>query len=268
MSMFAAIAQTKRNEQSLAQAAPAIVLPAARPAVSPLDETYSQTASFFIKLRQYLGLTREQAAAHLQTYPFVITALETGNFADLPPWPHTRRIVCDYAVLARIDPAPALHCLELCLEEASQAALHTPNTQVRPATQSNQIATLTQHSADDIDEIDDDAGGDLDDAGQPSLIQRLRAWMPNARLALRISAVMIMLSVAGLFTQGWVAQAAMTKLPAPVGSLIRDVREAYLMRTSAKFEGMIWIDVADPRTRRADKLPVKPRQRPLRLDKN
>jgi len=268
MSMFAAIAQTKRNEQKLAQAAPAIVLPAAQPAVSPLDETYSQTASFFIKLRQYLGLTREQAAAHLQTYPFVIAALETGNFADLPPWPHTRRIVWDYAALARIDPTPALHCLELCLEETAQAALRSANTPSQPSVRPNQIATLTQQSADDIDEIHDDAGSDQDDTPQPSLIQRLSACMPSTRLALRISAVMILLSVAGLFTQGWVAQAAMTNLPAPVGSLIREAREAVLLRTSAKFEGMIWIDVADPRSRRADKLPVKPRQRSIRLDKN
>lgn len=262
MNMFAAIAQTKRKEQLLAAATPVSVAPTSRPPVALVHETYSQTASFFIKLRQYLGLTREQAAALLKTSPSVIAALETGHFADLPPWPHTRRIVWDYAALAGIDPAPALHCLELCLETVSHIIQPARQSHLPYAAQQSQIATLAQQPNED-----DDAGED-DEPRRPSLIQRLGFWMPRAWLTLRIAAVMLVLAFAGLFTQGWMLQAAMSKLPSPLGSLIREARDAILMRTSAKFEGMTWIDVSDPRSRKADKLPVKHVRQPARLSKN
>ena len=82
MGSFAMIAQTKRATQAAAARAVPIV---ANP------ETYRPTAAFFAQLRQYLGLTRDQVAAHLQTYPKVIAALETGSLSDLPPWPQTQR---------------------------------------------------------------------------------------------------------------------------------------------------------------------------------
>ena len=54
-------------------------------------------------------------------------------------------------------------------------------------------------------------------------------------------------------------QAAMTNLPAPIAQVVRSANDAVLAGFSRKFEGMAWIDVDDPRSRRSDKLRKAPR---------
>lgn len=221
MGSFATIAQTRRN----AQASTARAVPDRAP-----PESYRPSAAFFCQLRQYLGLTREQVATYLQTYPTVIAALETGALADLPPWTQTRVIVWNYATLAGIDPAPALHSLEVHL--APSALVPVPP---------------------DIEQ------GDEASARPANVLKIMSAWMPRRWPILRILTVSALLMVAGLFSQTSVLEAAVSKLPAPLGGFVRYAKEALLVTTSRKFEGMTWIDVDNPRTRRADKLPMKRR---------
>ncbi len=218
MGSFAMIAQTKRATQAAAARAVPIV---ANP------ETYRPTAAFFAQLRQYLGLTRDQVAAHLQTYPKVIAALETGSLSDLPPWPQTQTIVWNYASMAGIDPAPALHSLQL------------------------HIVPTIPVSAPELD-----PGSDARTVSIPEI---LTSWMPRRWPVWRMATVGLALMVAGMGAQSSTLEAAMTKLPGPLGGAVRYAKEALLFKTSRTFEGMTWIDVDNPRTRRADKLPMKRR---------
>ena len=63
----------------------------------------------------------------------------------------------------------------------------------------------------------------------------------------------------GLGASGSMLQAAMTNLPAPIAQVVRSANDAVLAGFSRKFEGMAWIDVDDPRSRRSDKLRKAPR---------
>ena len=300
MSSFATIAQTMRAERLRAAAQPLIPavaqfqaasfqtpsprssashlapVPSSR-SLATLPETYVQTATFFIALREYLDLSRDQIARQLATHPNVIFALETSDFGALPPWPQTRKLVAEYAALARIDPTPALTCLEYCLAVtpadvatpssreaserawpqaalASQSAVHPVTYQPRatPVALPNRFVT-----SDAIDPVDHEADDDEHEPESPSRWRSALAGLsPRSWPIVRIAAVMIVLSVAGLFTQASTLQAAMARLPAPLNQLMRTAQDAVLVRTSAKFEGMPWINVADPRSRRSDKLPT------------
>lgn len=219
MGAFAKIAQTRRT----AHAAAAIAgFPVAN------AETYQPTAAFFAQLRQYLGWTREQAAAHLKTFPAVIAALETGALSDLPSWPQTQQIVRNYASLAGIDPSPALHSLKHHVLPAVPA-VPTAEPNPKPLTRTFAFRDI------------------------------FFSWMPRRWPVWRIAIVGVVLIVAGLGTQSTTLEAAMTNLPAPINGVVRYTKEALLAKPSRTLEGMIWIDVDNPRSRRADKLPMKRR---------
>jgi hypothetical protein len=219
MGSFATIAQTRRA----AQAAAARAVPRTADPVS-----YRPTAAFFIQLRQFLGLSVDQAAAHLQTSPEVIAALETGTLSRLPPWPQTYKIVWAYASMAGFDPTPALDSLHFHILQvaADEPALERDPVPAAPAFAVRELLTY---------------------------------WMPRRWPVWRLISAGFVLMVAGLGTQSSSLEAAMTKLPAPLGAMVRYAKETLLFKTSRTFEGMTWIDVENPRTRRADKLPAKRR---------
>ena len=219
MGSFATIAQTQRAARAAAAGA---VSKTADP------QSYRPTAIFFLQLRQYLGLTPVQVAAHLKTHPEVIAALETGTLSRLPSWPQTHQLVWAYAAMASIDPTPALHSLQFHFV-AVTAGESTPEPQAAPP------------------------------ARMVAIRKFLTSWMPRRWPIWRIAAVGVALMIAGLGTQSSMVEAAMTNLPAPLGGAVRYAKDAILFKTSRKFEGMTWIDVDNPRTRRADKLPIKRR---------
>ncbi|MEQ1696308.1 MAG: helix-turn-helix domain-containing protein [Hyphomicrobiaceae bacterium] len=223
---MAAIAQKRRNAR-------AAVAPPVPKIADP--ESYRPAAAFFAQLRQYLGLTREQAAFQLQTYPAVIAALETGTLSDLPPWPQTRLIVWRYASLAGIDPAPAIHSLEDHFYPSAVAVQNKDDPD--PANSARKIESARKT---------------LD-------LTYLASKLPRRWPVWRITAVASVLLLAGVGTQSTMLEAAIVKLPAPVAGVIRQMKNALHLKSTRTFEGMTWIDVDNPRTRRADKLPTKRR---------
>ena len=222
MGSFATIAQTRRAAQAAAERA----VPRTADPVS-----YRPTAAFFIQLRRFLGLSVDQAAAHLQTSPELIASLETGTLSRLPPWPQTYKIVWAYASMAGFDPTPALdslhfHILQVAADEPGQHALEPGHKSVASAFAIRKLLT---------------------------------SWMPRRWPVWRLASVGLLLMVAGLGAQSSSLEAEMTKLPAPLGGIVRYAKETLLFKTSRTFEGMTWIDVDNPRSRRADKLQTKRR---------
>lgn len=182
---------------------------------------HAETAQFFAELRRYMGLSEHQAAALLQTDPDVIGALEAGDIATLPPWPEVHRIVSAYVLLAGIDPTPALASLEHHCQLARPQPAELSRSAAPPPAQSN-----------------------------PARPAR-RRWPVRS-----IAAVALLLAVVGVAgTRQSLVQAAMTSLPAPAARAVRRAHDAVLIQFAPKVEGMAWIDVDDPRTRRSDKLP-------------
>ena len=220
MRMFAKSARAPQSGPTVGQSGSS--------ADAPDSGTYGQTGLFFVQLRQYLGLSLDEVAARLESYPAVISALETGTVDDLPPWSQTHRIVSAYAALAGLDPAPALHCLMLHVSPV-------PN-EAEPV--KKRIAGLAFK--------------------WPSM-SILPAWLPRRLPVWRIAAVATAFTILGLGTQTNMIEAAMGQLSAPIAKVIRHAQDTVLVSVSRKFEGLTWIDVDDPRSRRSDKLLRKPR---------
>lgn len=234
-------------------------LPAQRPA-----EAYGETGLFFVQLRRYLGLTVDQAAASLYTHPSVINALENGVIADLPPWPQTCRIVETYAAMARLDPEPALHCLKIVCNPPQTASQPPRRTQGLSRLAADSLVPLGPGSSNITTSI---PHAFVPQASRPAATRPAQApgvqpvRRPHLNLSAlrrwplgRIAAVGAIASLVGVATQTTALQAAMTTLPAPVAKAMRQAQDAVLVATSRKFEGMAWIDVNDPRTRRSDRL--------------
>lgn len=76
-----------------------------------IAESRALIGQFFIDLRRALRLTLPQAAEYLQVRPEVIEALETGHVEYLPDWPDTSAIVMTYTSMASINGRPALNAI-------------------------------------------------------------------------------------------------------------------------------------------------------------
>jgi hypothetical protein len=92
---------------------------------------------------------------------------------------------------------------------------------------------------------------------------RQRRWRPGRTLALRSAAIGSLMAVVGFGSQSQMLQAAVTPaLPVPLAVALRDVGDAVTKVFSRRIDGMAWIDVDDPRSRRGDKLPRAARASP------
>ncbi len=107
-------------------------------------------ARFFIDLRQALRLTVPQAAYYLQVPPEVVEALETGRVEYLPPWPETSAIIMTYASMAGINGKPVISAIGTLLTHLSVAAAPAVHFPTAPALAQRQPAPrqLTQRVRD------------------------------------------------------------------------------------------------------------------------
>jgi hypothetical protein len=105
-----------------------------------IAESRALIGQFFIDLRRALRLTLPQAAEYLQVRPEVIEALETGHVEYLPEWHDTSAIVMTYTSMADINGRPALNAIGQLISYLSSfapvqrlpAASEYPQAQVQP----------------------------------------------------------------------------------------------------------------------------------------
>lgn len=182
----------------------------------------TQAARFFFDVRRGLRLARVAVANRIGTEPRVIEALETGALDRIPAWPETVRIVTAYTHLVGMDPRPVLHALHFAYaHHQEQVAKRTWLERLR-----SKIASVTEAS--------DDARG--------LRSQRLK-WAAGISVPAALAGSLML-------TSGLQA----SQLSRPLASMFgieRDTRAESIRR----LEGMVWIDAADPRQRRGDKLP-------------
>jgi hypothetical protein len=201
-----------------------------------------EVARFFQDLRRALDISQLQAAKRTATRIEVIAALEVGKLRSLPPWPETSRIVSSYTRLAGLDPSLVLRSLEMVL--AVQA--RTPPSEMRRASQLALPAPPRSHA---------DGRTDAGEPG-PRVGDRLRDfWEGRAAQAARaLFAVTVPVALAVLVTQTTVLEAAVSKLPPSVARIVRGAQNYVIVQLAPVRDGLRWIDVPDPRTRRSDKL--------------
>lgn len=234
-----------RSSQPSAAASPTVATSAA-PAQAALF------ARYFVEMRHHLRLSPEEVAGWLNTTPDTIMALEQGATHRLPMWPETVRIVTAYAGALNVDGTALLRLIAAELETVvlgqarTQPAASEPPS--RPATPAEpQLRGQPQLPA--IAGRDEDHGEDEDeDHADPR-----RRWY--ARPKLLLSVALVGLAVAGIATTPLLGALA-RRLPVPAANFVRGAAGGVSGLFAAKREGLTWIEVADPRSRRGDKLPV------------
>lgn len=206
----------------------------------------ADAARFFADLRVALRLTHMQAAQALSTRVDVVVALESGQIGALPPWPETCRIVRTYAGFAGLDPRPVMHVLEQVIAAAPRAPAPVPRrAATRPV-----LPDLRRRGAPLLKAV---GGGGRRAAEAARNVRRVvndHAGRPGMALFTVTMGVALVL----LITQTAVLEAAVAQLPPSMKRIVRGAQNYVIVRFAPVRDGLRWIDVPDPRTRRGDKL--------------
>lgn len=197
----------------------------------------SVVGSLFCDLRRVLRLSQADLAQRLATTPGVIAALEGGDARDLPAWPETARVVVAFMQLANIDSSAVLQRLA----QVHGAAQRRDDAQVARAP--NKILAAV---------------------AQPwhGLISHLHAFRLPALPAMSIRKPWRLALAFGLpaILCATLAQASMRSgvadLPSPLIRLVQSANDFMVWHLAPVRDGLRWIEVEDPRSRRGDKLPT------------
>ncbi len=201
----------------------------------------AEVARFFRDLRGALSLTPAQVAQALATRVDIIAALEMGQIGALPPWPETCRIVRTYAGFAGLDPRPVLHSLEQLFTAAPRAPAPKVRTPRRP---------FSERSAPIMAALGDGGRRAANAARHAHQVVNDRAGRPGMALFTVTLGIALIL----LITQSAVLEAAVSQLPPSMKRFVRGAQDYVIVRLAPVRDGLRWIDVSDPRTRKGDKL--------------
>jgi helix-turn-helix protein len=193
-------------------------------------------------MRAAVRASREAIARRLSTSAAVIEDLENGAVSTLPNWNETVRIVRAYCELLRLDPEPLVWRIQQLLnhgvsaEEAAadRAAAAGPPPLVLRGGQSREPVL--------VDPPRRRRGGGL---GRLLTLGALPA----------IAAGLAYLTVVAPA----VGYRVIRLLPPALAEPARNGLDTIVLYSAPRREGLKWIDVGDPRLRRADKLRTKRR---------
>jgi hypothetical protein len=201
-----------------------------------------QLGRIFRNMRLAMKVPRETIARRLAIRLSTLDDLEAGAVAALPHWKETVRIVRTYCELLRLDPQPILWRIQ----NLQQAASSRPAAAVAP------LPTRATNGS---------GGTALPPAaavhrGEPAPGRRVSRGRRRARAFFALSAP---IALAGVVI--YLAQTAPQPLyrvvmwfPAPIQVAARAGVDSLVLLMAPRRDGLRWIEVADPRSRKADKL--------------
>jgi hypothetical protein len=212
-------------------------------ASAALSLLQADVARFFQDLRAAHQLSQAEAAQRLSTRIAVICALEAGDVSDLPPWPECCRVVRTYTGFMGLDPRPILHLLEVLLAAAATAP--------KPATKRTLFPQLKRPTTARPQQRGSNAAGPI-----LAVPARLKGVLlsPKARAGRILFAIAVPVGLLVLLTQSSVLQAAVAQLPPRMARIVRGAQDYVTVQLAPVRDGLRWIDVRDPRSRRSDKL--------------
>lgn len=199
-------------------------------------------ARFFTDLRRALRLTLPQAAQYMRVHPEIIEALEMGQVEDLPPWPQTSQIIMDYTSVAGIDGRPVLTAVGGLLVALQQA--YEPPLAQRSDNHPRQAGSAMQ------------AGGQFVRAGSviangarrlpKDAMHQIRERPQRALYALSLPLFFLLFFHASIFDG----------IVRPFSAAVNSASAYFQEHFAPVRDGFRWIEVRDPRSRRADKLQI------------
>lgn len=197
----------------------------------------ADVSRFFVDLRRTIGTSAAGVAHQLKTTASVIAALESADVDRLPAWPETQRIVMGYAAWAGIDGRPVLTALGILAREAEQRR--------QTARQAEAVRPAVNASSERLRQIQAAIAEGARRLPQEALNQaRERPVRTFYTLSLPLALLLLLLNPQGV-------GAAVTK---PFKAVITAAHDMLAVSFAPHREGLRWIEVSDPRTRRADRL--------------
>lgn len=274
--MFRGSKSIEANRQARRAPAP----PAAGPGGYGITRTNDRPpdhSRLFAEARRVLQLSQAELARRLGTSPLVIRALETGRHDELPPWPEVVRVVTALLSTLGLDPRPVLHALSQQVSQhpgpqgAPSSTPRSTGTGASPRrTPRSMMASALAQGGSAIGRLRAAPARIGRSLGAPMAPARAMAaavrrsvprastlaFVPSRRRRLRRA--LLGLGVPALLalgaTQAALVSNAASSLPEPVGRVISRVVEHVRIQLAPVRDGMRWIEVDDPRSRRGDKL--------------
>jgi hypothetical protein len=193
-----------------------------------------QLGQIFRNMRLAMKLSREAMARRLATSAFVVDSFEAGAVTALPHWKETARIVGGYCELMRLDSEPILWRIRSQLQAVANHA--RPKT-VRSAAPLPPVASVPGRRTVRASE-------------RPERRRR------RARTLFVLSAPIALLAGMIYMAQATPGQVygAIALLPQAVASPLRVGVDYLVLLTAPRRDGLKWVEVGDPRLRKADKL--------------
>jgi hypothetical protein len=222
-------------------------------------ESRALIARFFIDLRQALRLTVPQAAQYLQVRPEVVEAFETGQVEFLPPWQETAAIVMTYTSMAGVNGRPALNAISGLISYLSSSA---PSVRQQPLfgerPRAERLPRPQPQPSPSPERAPNLAGRNLMRAGSAiangarrlpqEAFDQVRRRPQRALYALSLPLFGLLLLTLHSSIFGTIAR--------PFGSAVRWVSTYFQEHYGPVRDGMRYIEVDDPRSRRGDKLRI------------
>jgi len=221
-------------------------------------------------MRLALGMTPGELALRLGTTVDVIMTLEQGRLRALPHWEETQRIVLGLCALHRVDARPILQRI---FEQTSQTHIGAPPERGAGALLRGMESRPSRLAERLADRMSGRAPARTRPSEPPPPPRAPRSARPAKRWAkprgarrrgralMAVAGPMVMIAAAV-----WTVQAqpralrdAIAVLPATISQPVLGGLDALAVQLAPRRDGMRWIDVTDPRSRKADKLNAGPR---------
>lgn len=212
--------------------------PPAAYAPEPAGMRDDQVGLIFRNMRLAMRVPRETIARRLATTSATIENFEAGAIAALPHWKETSRIICGYCELLRMDPEPILWRM--------RDLMRAPPTEARTAAQSVQAPAPRAFAPAPPTERTMSRA-----SGRRRRVRRL--FVLSAPVAAVAGLAMLVQVAPGPAYQ------AVGLLPGAVAWPVRAGLDYAVMAAAPQRDGLKWIEVGDPRLRKADKLQTSSR---------
>jgi hypothetical protein len=212
----------------------------ARDAPARRDEQIGQV---FRDMRLTMKVSRETVARRLATSTAVVDSFEAGAIAALPHWRETARIINSYCELLRLDPEPILWRVRSRMQ-ALAGPVNGPIPTHKPRPHGPAPAAL-------VDAAARPPPGTRTDTPRK---RRRRRLGPHALIAFAVPVVLLAILVGFAHVAPRPAYRAIMLLPDPVEALLRAGLDYLMLMSAPRRDGLRWIEVDDPRLRKADKL--------------
>jgi hypothetical protein len=213
-------------------------LPRRDPAVAarglPLERD-EQLGRIFRNMRLSMKVSRELIARRLATSVATVENLEAGSVAQFPHWRESERIVRTYCELLRLDPEPILWRMRTQL-----AALANAQSPPRPP---------YAVGAGSPPRAQPPARSFEPERSSPRRRRRNRALFALSTPIALAAVLLCLLQVAPVPVYRTIAI-----LPNLLQKPLRAGLDQLMLLTAPHRDGLIWVDISDPRARKADKL--------------